>query len=146
MASRAASNTIMKTKSEDIQCSLKSVGYKVVAQIATTLQGSIWRAYNSANKPVVIKVANKYLHKQGLAIVNGKPVKVKENILHEAGIMKYLMDTGDCPASIVRFIDFIETYALSILYSVKYVAHSEFLYIQINRLHCNYGRWWLFII
>ena len=84
-------------------------------KISNTLQGSIYRGYiesNRGSKSVVIKVANQYLQQKGLAIHNNEVIKVQEDIVHEAGILKYLSDDDECPRSIVKYHQFYKSYVL----------------------------------
>eukprot|EP00485_Elphidium_margaritaceum_P010430 CAMPEP_0202708182 /NCGR_PEP_ID=MMETSP1385-20130828/20435_1 /ASSEMBLY_ACC=CAM_ASM_000861 /TAXON_ID=933848 /ORGANISM="Elphidium margaritaceum" /LENGTH=341 /DNA_ID=CAMNT_0049367095 /DNA_START=36 /DNA_END=1058 /DNA_ORIENTATION=- len=88
---------------------------KAVAVLANTLQGVVWDAtvLNPAKKNdndrVVVKMTNRYLHENGIAATKNKILTVKENIVLEASIMKYLSTFKDLPKSIVRFHDFFQS-------------------------------------
>eukprot|EP01084_Bolivina_argentea_P207319 353736_1 len=81
------------------------LGYEPGIKIPETLQGAVWRV----SKTPVIKFTNKSLHKHSTAIVNGKAYRVKENILVEQSILKYLSAQNNCPSSIVKFKQFAES-------------------------------------
>eukprot|EP01084_Bolivina_argentea_P128248 226725_1 len=84
-------------------------------KIADTLQGSIWRASTTTNhttnaSTVVVKVTKKEQHKNSIAICENKVYhNVKENILLEQSILKYLTQLQDCPESIAKFVSFFKT-------------------------------------
>eukprot|EP00486_Rosalina_sp_Unknown_P008310 CAMPEP_0201594492 /NCGR_PEP_ID=MMETSP0190_2-20130828/191789_1 /ASSEMBLY_ACC=CAM_ASM_000263 /TAXON_ID=37353 /ORGANISM="Rosalina sp." /LENGTH=371 /DNA_ID=CAMNT_0048054119 /DNA_START=71 /DNA_END=1182 /DNA_ORIENTATION=+ len=93
---------------------LRKVGLIAANKIAETLQGSIWRASplsdESLNpKTIVIKVTNKYLQQNSLARIGKTTVPVYEDIISEAGILKYLSEDDKCPKSIVKFDRFFKT-------------------------------------
>jgi tRNA A-37 threonylcarbamoyl transferase component Bud32 len=91
-------------------------GYEIVAKLADTLQGTLWRCRVVDADPnkdyygdtVVIKVASKELHNQGITILsNGAKKRVQENIISEKTLLKELTDAG-APAYMTRFVDFFE--------------------------------------
>eukprot|EP01083_Nonionella_stella_P164585 545185_1 len=93
----------------NLKSSLKGVGFGEVIKVADTLQGIILKAVQQpSNQRVAIKMANKYLHKNAVAYCNGKYYNVKENILMEATILKYLSEQQDVPRSLVRYSTLLE--------------------------------------
>ena len=71
--------------------------------------GSIWKAIQpSNNTKIAIKVTNKYLSQHSIAL-NGQDVieNIKEDILKEASIMKYITNK-DPPSSIVKCFNLFE--------------------------------------
>ena len=69
-------------------------GYMITKKIATTLQGNAYlgRILNdSNNESCVIKVTSKLLYNKGITLNRiGKIVTIKEDIIKEISIMKYL--------------------------------------------------------
>eukprot|EP01084_Bolivina_argentea_P168155 291684_1 len=93
-----------------VKAILKDAGFTNIVQKAHTLQGIVYNALNqSTNQHVVIKVTNKDLHKNGIAIVENEKHKVNENIIMESSILKYLAtDRKNIPKSIIKFYDFYQ--------------------------------------
>ena len=58
---------------------------------------------------MVIKVANQYLQQNSLAQVGDKQVPVKEDIIWESAILKYLSEDKEFPQSIVKFERLFQT-------------------------------------
>jgi len=83
-------------------------GYKVTTKIASTLQGSIYKAINSSKNECIVKRTSVRLHNKGVGRVNGKLYKINENIVNEASIMKYLnfKKPKGSRKCMVQFIDF----------------------------------------
>jgi len=80
-------------------------GYKVTTKIATTMQGSVYNAVNMDGQRCVLKRTSVRLHNMGVACINKKLYKVKENIVNEAAIMEYLTSLNP-PAGLTKLIDF----------------------------------------
>ena len=90
---------------------MKKIGYDHFEKIGNTLQGSIWRSIHlSTNKKVVIKMADIKLHSQSIVLVNNIKIKVDENILSEAMILKSLSSHSKCPQSIIKYIGSCKRY------------------------------------
>eukprot|EP01084_Bolivina_argentea_P161103 280462_1 len=89
---------------------LNKAGFKHVQKKTDTLQGTIYKGVKkSTNKQVVIKVTNKYLHQNNLAIAyNKKHQNIKENILSEASILKFLTEKKNTPKSMITYRGFLE--------------------------------------
>ena len=69
---------------------LSCKGITVIKQISCTLQGRIYLCKIN-NKFIVAKVASMLLHRNGITnTIPGKYIKVKENIIKEIKIIKYL--------------------------------------------------------
>eukprot|EP01084_Bolivina_argentea_P009424 17591_1 len=83
------------------------------SKIATTLQGSIWRAtHDSSIDEIVVKVSNKSLHQKSIVVVDGQKYMVHENIISEMDILKYLTtgpESKSCPNSIVKYIGSLQS-------------------------------------
>ena len=62
----------------------------------------------SLNKPqtTVIKVSNKYLHKNGIGIMKNTIYHVQEDIIQEANILNILTCCNNAPKSIVKYCNF----------------------------------------
>ena len=91
-----------------VESMMNKAGYVNPSKIATTLQGSIWRAQqlqNATNDNIVAKITNIYLHSQSVMIINDKQYKVDENILSEIAILKYLTKDKKCPNSIIKYVN-----------------------------------------
>eukprot|EP01084_Bolivina_argentea_P128059 226411_1 len=84
------------------------LGYESGTKITETLQGAVWRV-SKTPQTAVIKITNKRLHKHSTAIINGKTYSVKENIIKEQSILKYLSAQNNCPSSMVKFKQFAES-------------------------------------
>jgi len=84
---------------------LNKTGFKPTSKIAKTLQGSVYNAVNSNGIKCVLKRTSVQLHDMGIARVNNKFYKVKENIINEAKIMKYLTSINPVKG-LPKFIDF----------------------------------------
>lgn len=87
------------------------IGIDNAYKLCHSLQGTIWRASfrdhadDSSCKPkrVVVKVADRYLQQHSLAQIGNKTVSVRENILSEAKLLKFITRNKSCPKSIVQF-------------------------------------------
>eukprot|EP01084_Bolivina_argentea_P238144 400091_1 len=101
-----------KTNNE-ILSTLKRIGFNDGTKLSDTLQGMIWRAEkinaNGEIETAVIKITNQYLHAHSAAFVKNKLYKVKENVLTEQSILKYLTHDDNCPESIIQFYNFFKT-------------------------------------
>ena len=74
-------------------------------------KGSIWSASRhqvsqSKAERVVFKIANKFLYKSQLGVINNRTYPVHENFSMETRILKYLTKTTECPRSIIKFKHF----------------------------------------
>eukprot|EP00484_Ammonia_sp_Unknown_P031076 CAMPEP_0197029502 /NCGR_PEP_ID=MMETSP1384-20130603/8936_1 /TAXON_ID=29189 /ORGANISM="Ammonia sp." /LENGTH=332 /DNA_ID=CAMNT_0042458679 /DNA_START=1 /DNA_END=999 /DNA_ORIENTATION=+ len=109
-----------KVKKHDAKIvqTLQKVGIVHASKIAQSLQGSIWRAClkpiddtssRQVAQNVVIKVADRYLQQHSLANINGKAIKVEEDIVSEATLLRSLNQRADCPSSIVAFYEFFKS-------------------------------------
>ena len=80
-------------------------GYEITKLLGTALQGNVYLGKSVLNgKNVVIKVASKKLYKQGITIINSnKIIRIKENIIKEAKIMKYLSKKSP-PKGIILYV------------------------------------------
>ena len=94
-----------------------TISFIITPKIKTSLKGSIWRAsllsddsIQTNPKTIVTKVANKYLQQNALARIGKITVPVHEDIISEAGILKYLTEDEQCPKSIVKFHRFFQTF------------------------------------
>eukprot|EP01083_Nonionella_stella_P070758 189465_1 len=118
---------------------LNQMGFDDTEKITGTLQGSIWRAKTNPNpnKPSlsssVVKVTDRSMHKQKIAVYHGNVHQVDEDIVLEQAILRYLTQSETCPPSIVKFKRFIQSetdYALemedggSSLFSFVTKAHQ----------------------
>ena len=84
-------------------------GYKMGKKLATTLQGGIFELERVKDgQQFVLKKTDKYLHKRGITIQDGKRFSVKEDILKEKSILEQLTKRN-APNFMVRFIDFFES-------------------------------------
>eukprot|EP01083_Nonionella_stella_P239253 837559_1 len=90
------------------EISIKSVlqkhGFIQTKKLAQTLQGEIWQSDNQ-----VIKVTSKTLHNKSIVILDGKEVKINEDILTEKQVLQYLNSFTDCPKSIIEYKNFFES-------------------------------------
>eukprot|EP01084_Bolivina_argentea_P042691 78700_1 len=94
-----------------VETALKQVGFVNIKKKANTLQGIVFKALNKfTNKNIVIKTCNKSLHKNKIAAVQSgeKYVAVKEDIISEAAITKYITESEGVPKSIAKFYDFFQ--------------------------------------
>eukprot|EP01083_Nonionella_stella_P043429 117148_1 len=84
-------------------------GYMPLKRIGNTLQGSIWIATKTDDKETsvtsIIKVADKSLHNQQIANINGVSIHVSESIVREAAILKSLNSNG-ARIGLIQFDDF----------------------------------------
>ena len=104
----------------DPESALKSLGFNDVQKLTDTLQGGIYRGSYSLNGSVqsmVMKTANLYLLQNGLASIDNKLIAVKEDILYEAVILKYLTQCIYCPPSIIKYHMFFQSYVLALFFS-----------------------------
>ena len=86
--------------------------------------GWIYKAKDTKkNQEVVIKVANRYLHRHSLGIVNNKYQTLKENILKEAMILRMLSRQQNAPKSVIKYQNLL----------IWYVDYTQ-LFIQM----CTY--------
>mmetsp|Transcript_8887 Transcript_8887/g.13725 ORF Transcript_8887/g.13725 Transcript_8887/m.13725 type:complete len:418 (+) Transcript_8887:149-1402(+) len=82
--------------------------------MARTLQGSVWRASltaNGFNTDVVVKVTDKRLHQSRATFVHGTAVSVKEDIVSEMQILRYLSLNGQrfgLHHYMTTFVDFFD--------------------------------------
>jgi len=81
-------------------------GYTVQNKIATTLQGSIYYGTHDIKEPCVLKRACIKLHKNNAGIMHNQIIKVNENIVKEAKILKYLTSLNGNIPGLTKFIDF----------------------------------------
>eukprot|EP01083_Nonionella_stella_P085173 236035_1 len=92
---------------------LHRVGFDHCSKISDSLQGSVWRATRTSpkgeTKRFVIKATSQFLYTHSQGIVNGKSYAIKEDILLEQSILKYLTQDDDCPASIVQWHQFFKS-------------------------------------
>eukprot|EP01084_Bolivina_argentea_P235050 395646_1 len=89
-----------------LKCIFKECGYINNRMIAKTLQGSIWRSTNQiTKKSTVIKVAIKKLHKQSVAVIDGKRYNIQENMSKEKRILKTVSMDENAPKSIIKYYD-----------------------------------------
>eukprot|EP00485_Elphidium_margaritaceum_P011448 CAMPEP_0202693398 /NCGR_PEP_ID=MMETSP1385-20130828/7525_1 /ASSEMBLY_ACC=CAM_ASM_000861 /TAXON_ID=933848 /ORGANISM="Elphidium margaritaceum" /LENGTH=343 /DNA_ID=CAMNT_0049349075 /DNA_START=34 /DNA_END=1065 /DNA_ORIENTATION=- len=121
---------------------MKNVGLTSVTKLSGSLQGGVWKAVlqldsdpaadeiNSKSMSVVIvKTANKVLAQKKLALVSQKLYQVREDIVLEAMILKYLtVHQLDCPASIIKFYRLLDTKRDYYL-MVEYGGHSLFTFV-----------------
>lgn len=105
----------MKSSAYDLEQILSARGYQIESKIATTLQGVIYKA-NKQHKadeqplrgqPVVIKVTEKKWYTKGVAFVNGKEIPIRENIMDEIQILRWLTHHQP-PAAMTRYVDHFE--------------------------------------
>eukprot|EP01084_Bolivina_argentea_P008312 15574_1 len=69
---------------------------------------NICSVYFAENQDVVIKTADKILHSKGVTITEtGIQLKVKENIIKEARLMKWFMSCNP-PQELIKYYDFFE--------------------------------------
>eukprot|EP01084_Bolivina_argentea_P192318 330200_1 len=62
---------------------IQTEGYKPL-KVVKTLQGSVWKvAHKSGQNNHVIKVTKKALHDKSITFLNGKEIKILENIIKE---------------------------------------------------------------
>eukprot|EP01084_Bolivina_argentea_P234594 394949_1 len=94
------------TSSEPVTVAkLNKAGYINVIKQANSLQGSIYKALDtSSNQPVVIKITNKYLHDNQMALSTNF---IKENILLEGSVLQHLTKQKDSPNTIVKYVNFL---------------------------------------
>eukprot|EP01083_Nonionella_stella_P047850 128062_1 len=81
----------------------------------TVTTGSIWRASiptcaTSDGETVVIKVTSQYAQRNSVSVIDNKEYLIRENILLEQSILKYLTQRSDCPQGITKFIAFNQTH------------------------------------
>eukprot|EP01084_Bolivina_argentea_P220868 374234_1 len=92
---------------------LKQVGFDDCVKITDSLQGSVWRATqltpDGQINRFVIKTANQFLYAHSKGLVHGKSYQIKEDIVLEQSILKYLTQDTDCPNSIVKWHHFFKT-------------------------------------
>eukprot|EP01083_Nonionella_stella_P100122 282017_1 len=92
-----------------VESRLKQQGHIPVLRLAKTLQGAIWKvsSTDASDDTYIAKVTSRSLHKKHIAYIDGKPYSIKENIVQEAGLLRYL--TLGCktppPVSLVQYID-----------------------------------------
>jgi len=84
-------------------------GYICKKYIATTLQGKVFYGERLSDlKQVVVKQTSKKLHELGITVTeSGKKIKVEENILAEAELMK-IFSRKNPPKSMCQYFDFFE--------------------------------------
>ena len=88
---------------------LRKMGYENPSKICDTLQGSIWRASETnTHKSVCVKVTNQKLYKESKAFIDGRSFSIKEDVLMEKDILKYLTQQAKCPNSIVKYVNFFK--------------------------------------
>eukprot|EP01084_Bolivina_argentea_P208276 355170_1 len=86
---------IQKTNANTIPCqysarnTIKNAGYVIREKIGEAMQGSVYKVSRD-QRLYVIKVANKSLHKDSVAILRGKITAVSEDIIQERTILQYL--------------------------------------------------------
>eukprot|EP01083_Nonionella_stella_P225156 800772_1 len=92
----------------------KTIGYESGTKITNTLQGSIWRICKTNNESQpstsILKIANQFLQKHKKATLNGHTYNVKEDIISEKNILKYLTEQKDCPHTIIKYNSFFQTH------------------------------------
>eukprot|EP01083_Nonionella_stella_P077518 211741_1 len=119
---------------------MRSAGYESNTKIADTLQGTIWKSIQkSTNTPVVIKVTRMDLHERNVMHLNGKTIKIHENILQEKAILQYLSNDPTCPDSIVQYIDAFKSHSHYFLV-MEYGGCSFFDFIRNVHHFINTGR------
>eukprot|EP01084_Bolivina_argentea_P258214 435217_1 len=96
-------------KASEISDALNKIGFVECTKIDDSLQGGIYRAKSKSLQSAVIKVSNQSLCHNSSAIIGHKSYKVKENILLEKSILKFLTQQKHCPDSIVKFMSFFKT-------------------------------------
>eukprot|EP01083_Nonionella_stella_P099061 278604_1 len=85
-------------------------------KITDTLQGSLWRASTTSGgaesnaETVVIKATSVHQHNKSISIVNNTVHhNIKEDIISEQNILKYLTQKPNCSSYITKFISFFQT-------------------------------------
>ena len=93
--------------------------------------GSIWRAFNDDEQTVIIKATNRHYHQQSIARIghNKTTCKVKENILREAYILKFISEQVFAPPSIVKYYNFMKRYIYIIYILCKSIRICIHLYL-----------------
>eukprot|EP01083_Nonionella_stella_P063555 165125_1 len=93
----------------DLSATLNNAGFTNLTKISDTLQGNLYKALKtSTNENIVIKITNKHLHENSIAIINNTKYTIKENILLEASILKHITTQQDAPKSIIKFHNFFQ--------------------------------------
>merc|ERR1719203_1758173 len=88
---------------------LQKRGYKMGKKLADTLQGATFECEHiKTGEMFVLKRTNKWLHKRGITIQDGKRYNVKENILKEKSILEKLTKRN-APSFMIKYIDFFES-------------------------------------
>eukprot|EP01083_Nonionella_stella_P170020 577762_1 len=103
---------------ESVHNAFKHAPFELVnpVKLADTLQGSIWRATTSPSCTVVLKLTNREHHMNSTATCNNTLYhNIKENIVLEQSILKYVTQDTDCPQSIAKFVAFFQTDDLFVL-------------------------------
>eukprot|EP01083_Nonionella_stella_P087770 244304_1 len=87
---------------------LKCKGYADCKRISEALQGDVYEAANSKNGSTnIIKVANKTLYKKQITCINGKRIKIQEDIVREASILRHLTQHNP-PPSLTKYKHFFD--------------------------------------
>eukprot|EP01084_Bolivina_argentea_P257906 434603_1 len=93
---------------------LQTAGYISNKKLSDRPQGSIWSSISTKhnNKPVIIKVTSRKLHDESIIIHQGKAFKVRENIVKEKNMLKYL--TADAATNnekfpVTKYIDWFKS-------------------------------------
>eukprot|EP01084_Bolivina_argentea_P044679 82207_1 len=99
---------------EEVARIFKKLGYETGIKISDTLQGSIWRISKTNHKSAqqdtsILKVTSKFLQKHKKASFNGQTYNVKEDIISEQNILKFLTEQKDCSDTIVKYKWFFTT-------------------------------------
>jgi len=85
-------------------------GFSGIHRIQRTLQGAIYRVCDENDNPLIVKVTNRFLHERRIAeLANQTFHGIKEDIVSEANIVKYLCAQHECPLSIVRYVSFFKS-------------------------------------
>jgi len=112
-------------------------GFEKTRKLCDTLQGVMYLAVNTRNngKKVAIKKASCKLHREGISIENGMSIVVDENIVKEAGILRYLtMQNNAIGDYVVKFVDFFKTHN-SYFLCIDYIEQSITLGEYIRTVH-----------
>eukprot|EP01084_Bolivina_argentea_P193733 332357_1 len=93
-----------------IVSTLESNGYTKNEKITNTLQGSIWHSIQkSTNTRVVIKVTDRYLHKNGMIVHKERAIPVHENIKKEMSILKRLSKRKPSTQYMTKYVDWFKS-------------------------------------
>jgi len=111
-------------------------GYRATHKIASTLQGSVYKAINSDGKICALKRASITLSKLGLGFVNKTYYKVNEDIIREAEVLKYLTELNHQkgPNGLTKYLGFLSddnNYYLLTEFGGKSLLHHVIYYHRL---------------